>query len=73
MEALLLGEQMAVGLIIQFSDVDAAKYDAVAKEAGSKARRPSGQRVSSAMQLVQQQTAGVSLTCGVHRHNSTGF
>jgi hypothetical protein len=39
MEALLLGEQMAVGLIIQFSGVDAAKYDAILKEAGLKGKK----------------------------------
>lgn len=39
MEALLLEEQMAVGLIIQFSGVDAAKYDAIVKEAGLKGRK----------------------------------
>ena len=39
MEALLLGEQMAVGLIIQFSGVDAAKYDAIVKEAGLKGKK----------------------------------
>ena len=49
-----------MGLIIQFSGVDAAKYDAIVKEAGrqrQEGRLASGK--SSAMQLVQQQTAGV--------------
>jgi len=64
---------MAVGLIMQFSGVDAAKYDAIVKEAGLKGKNASGRRVSSAMQLVQPRTAGVSLTCGVRRHNSTDF
>ncbi len=34
MDVLLWEGQMAVGLIMQFSDVDAAKYDAMMKEAG---------------------------------------
>jgi hypothetical protein len=46
MEALLLGEQMAVGLILQFSGVDAAKYDAIVKGGGAQRQEGSGQRVS---------------------------
>src|SRR5208283_4220448 len=38
MEALLWEGQMAVGLIMQFSGVDAAKYDAILKEAGLKGK-----------------------------------
>src|ERR1700730_371395 len=34
MDVLLWEGQMAVGLIMQFSDVDAAKHDAMMKEAG---------------------------------------
>jgi hypothetical protein len=39
MDALLSEEQMAVGLIFQLSGVDAAKYDAVAKELGLKGKK----------------------------------
>jgi hypothetical protein len=39
MDALLLEEQMAVGMIYQFSGVDAAKYDAVLKELGLKGKK----------------------------------
>jgi hypothetical protein len=73
MEALLWERQMAVGLIMQFSGVDAAKYDAIVKEAGLKGKNavwPAG-IISHA--AGPPRTAGVSLTCGVRRHNSTDF